>query len=1046
MKKSKLYFFIIFLVVFFISSPVLAQIRTITGNVTSESEGILLGVNIFIKGSTKGTITNPEGNFSIDVKDENSVLVFSYIGYLSHEITVGDLTEMNITLTPNLTSMDEVVIIGYGSLQKRDLTGSIAQLTSVDFEKVAASSFEQGLAGQMSGVQITTTEAAPGAGLIVKIRGNTSINASSSPLYVIDGFPLMGNNESMGSSDFSSFGGHIKQSPLSTLNPTDIEKIEILKDASATSIYGSRGANGVVIITTKGGANKKPKLTFDMYYGIQQPPKPIDVLKGDEYVDFVTYGLGFDDFIDTLTNEIIYSSPSYNWQEEIYQVAPMQNYSLGIYGGKETLNYALSFGYFNQDGIIVNTNFKRYTVNVKLNFQVSKRFKLGISSNLGNSINDGTLSAVQRGWTRQLGPITYAFLARPVLSNDADGVADVNDLYLMNSNVSPLKIVNETVKDNNKVQSFLNGYAEYQFFDGLTFKSSIGGNFSFKRAEDYYPGSFGIGKRRVGADLAAISTNYSVNWLNENTLSLKKENEIHRVNAVVGFTLQEDITRTSFQAAYGFDQDSPDNLFKINEATIKDYGQKSNIHRWSMVSGLARLNYTLLDNYLFTASIRSDGSSRLSNKNKWATFPSLAFAWRLSHESFLQDVEILSNLKIRASYGVTGNSWIPLGSSLSELNLKEHNFNNKLAYGVYTYELGNKDLTWEKTTQSNIGLNAGFFSNRLTIETDYYYKKTTDLLFKVPIPISSGYEESWSNYGAIENKGVEFSLNTVNITSLNFTWSTKFNITFPTNSVIELREGVDYLLLSSDFGRIENDYILQIGEVVGSFYGYVQDGLYQESDFDENGILLEGIPSYYYQQLVSGGVKIKDISGVNGEPDGVIDGHDRTILGNANPDHFGGLINKISYKGIDLSIAFQWSYGNQVYNMGKALGMQNSSYDNRWPNYRDRWTEENVNSDVWHINGAPKREHLLSTYIEDGSYLRLSNISLGYNLPVNLCLRINIGSARVYIAGDNLFLWSKYSGYDPDVNTSRYGNLNPGYDFGGYPKSRNLRIGTSITF
>lgn len=1031
---------------FFIFSPVSAQLRTITGNVTTRTEGPLPGVNVMIKGTTMGTVTNPEGYFSIDVENENVVLVFSYMGFLSQEITVGSLTYLNVILTPKFTAVDEVVVIGYGSLQKRDLTGSVAQVKSADLEKVAASSFEQGLSGQMSGVQVTTAEGTPGAGLIIKIRGNTSINASNSPLYVIDGYPIMGNNESMGSSNFASFGGHTKQSPLSTLNPSDIESIEILKDASATSIYGSRGANGVVLITTKGGANLKPTLTFEMYYGIQQPPEPIEVLIGDEYVDFVTDDLGFDDFIDTLTGDVIYSSPSYNWQKEIYRNAPIQNYSLGLYGGKEDMDYALSFGYFSQDGIIVNTNYKRYSVNVKLNFQATERFKLGISSNIGNSINDGTLSAVQRGWTRQLGPVTYAMVTRPVLSNDTDGLKDINDLYLMNSNVSPLKIVNETVKDNSKVQSFLNGFAEYEFFDGLTFKTSIGGNFSFKRAEDYYPGSFGIGKRRVGADLAAISTRYTVNWLLENTLSFKKEIGVHRVNAVVGFTLQEDVTKTSFQAAYGFDQDTPDNLYKINEAEVKDYEQKSNTYRWSMVSVLGRINYTLLDKYLFTVAIRSDGSSRLSKDNKWATFPSTAVAWRISQEDFLLNVNALSNLKLRASYGLTGNSWIPMGSSLSELNLKEHNFDNTLAYGVYVYELGNRDLTWEKTSQYNIGLNVGFFNNRLSLVTDYYYKKTTDLLFKVPIPISSGYTESWSNYGAIENKGVEFSLSTVNISNSNFTWSTRFNITFATNSVFELREGVDYLLLSSDYGRIKNDYILQIGEVVGSFYGYVQDGLYQESDFDENGNLLEGIPSYYYQQLVPGGVKIKDLSGPDGEADGVIDGYDRTILGNASPDHYGGFMNDFTYKGIDLSIAFQWSYGNKVYNMGKALGMQKSSYDNRWPNYRNKWTQENTNTDVWHVNGAPQREHLLSTYIEDGSYLRMSNISLGYNLPFRLTSKIKIDKIRVYVAGDNLFLWSKYSGYDPDVNTSRYGDLYPGYDFGGYPKSRNVRIGTSITF
>ncbi|WNJ20068.1 TonB-dependent receptor [Pontibacter sp. G13] len=1054
------------------SGNLLAQ-QTITGTVVSQDdESPLVGATVVVEGTRTGKLTDENGAFSIEVPNLQSVLVFSYINYEEQAIPVAGKSVINVKMKLNVNTLDEVVVIGYGAVEKRDLTGSVSSVSSEELNQIQTVSFEQGLAARAPGVQVTSSEGGPGSSAKIRIRGGTSINASNDPLYVIDGFPILG------SSQGDNVGlGTSSTSPLASIDPSDIESIEVLKDASATAIYGSRGANGVILITTKSGKKGRSQVNFETYFGVSEIGRDIDILSPQEYVDFWNEYFPYnpDDptnlysamYRDSLGNDIQLDDPRLtvtDWRDRVIKNATVQNYKLSMSGGNGRTNYSTSFSYVDQSGIVDKSRFQRLYGNMKLNQQINKKFKSGLNINMGYTKRNGVVTAAAESRTRN-GVLTNVLLFSPVqgVQRRPEAQYDENGLLIADRDgevTNPEVLINNTTNVNNNMQAFGNAFLEFQPIKGLVFRSTFGGNISNYRGKAWYPGDFGWGRATNGR--AIVGTNQNVGWLNENTLSYKTKLGDHGINAVVGFTQQGGTWESLRTTSIDFDIPGVniDNLAAAKEVLPTN----STRTQWGLMSFLGRVNYTLLDRYLFTATARYDGSSKFAEGNKFGLFPSAAVAWRVSDEPFLESVKSLSNLKLRASYGLSGNQEIGLYRSLASYNLNNAYYAGSIQPGLAPERLANPDLTWETTTQLDVGLELGLFKDRVQFTFDYYNKQTTDLLLEVPVPFTSGFSTTFENLGAVENKGLEFSLYTVNISQKEFLWTSNFNISFNQNKVLDLGDAEEFTVTA--IGENRNDYIVRVGESIGAMYGFVADGIYNYDDFEEfnelsneEAALLmdgfdrasetftpkEGVPLRAgISRFRPGVIKFKDLNG-----DGVIDTDDRTIIGNAMPKHFGGFSNNFSYKGFELSVFMNWSYGNDIYNNNRVRGMATAiPFFNKLGFIRDRWTPENPDTDIISIwgTGDGGADDINNTfYIEDGSYLRLSNITFAYNLPKNFLTRIGVKGCRLYVAGDNLHVWTNYTGYDPDVSVGN-NQLTPGLDFDSYPRMRTYRMGASIQF
>lgn len=1004
------------------------QQKSISGKVTDSSGATLPGVSVVVKGTTTGTITDGNGNYSLSKIPENATLQFSFVGMKTQEIKIGTQTSINVVLAEDAIGIEEVVAVGYGTMRKIDITGSVSSIKSEEISKTASSSFENSLQGRMAGIQVNTKEGSPGSGLEITIRGGTSLNASNAPLYVIDGYPIIGSNESTGGEGLTS------QSPLVTLNPSDIVSIEVLKDASSTAIYGSRGANGVILITTKGGSRDRvPTITFNSYTGVQELPKKLDVLTGAEFAEFMSRMSPEDSTY--YSNGNLITEPSYNWQDELYRNALIQNYQVSIFGGNKITDYAVSAGYFNQEGIIIGTEFDRYSTNIKLNTNINNKLKVGINANLGVTENQGIVSAINGSFARRAGATFYALYYRPIFppgtSEEQIESEDVN-------NVNPITLATRTVQKNQTSQILTNLFGEYEILNGLTLKISLGGNLRNMKAKNYYPGDFGVGKIQGGA-IAELMHSQRVNVLNENTITYNNTfGGKHVLTAVGGYTQQKNVTEFFKTEAMGFTRETPDNLDNIGSATLTLPSSSENT-KWGLESFLSRINYSFDDRYLFTFTFRADGSSRFAEGNKWGYFPSGAVAWRMNNEPFMDNLPFISNLKIRTSYGYTGNQEIGLYQSLSALSTGNYNYNNTLAVGYYPSRISNEDLRWETTEQIDFGIDIGLLKNRISLEADIYNKNTRDLLLNVPLPFTTGYENSLQNLGEVRNRGVELNLNTVNVKRKSFSWTTDVNFSMNRNEVISLGEDADEFYVNGTFWRFTGDFIVREGEPVGSIIGYKTDGVYQYVDFntDDQGNLTrkQEVPYLTGTNPKPGDVKFIDSTG-----DGIVDSNDRVILGSANPLHYGGITNNFDYKGFDLSFFFQWSYGNETYNITRNMGLENNDYSNKLAEILNSWTPDNQNTRLWSYTGKAPEGILTDFLIEDGSFIRLSNVTLGYSIPSSGLKRYNIKNFRIYVSGDNLLLFTNYKGYDPDVSVSN-NPLTPGIDHGAYPRSRTIRLG-----
>lgn len=997
---------------------------SVSGQVEDENGGGLPGVSVLVKGTQSGTTTDQSGRFEISVPNENSVLVFSFVGYQPQEIKVGRVSKLDVTLAVDTKALEEVIVIGYGTVRKSDLTGSVSSIKMSEVQQAPISAIDQGLAGRAAGVQVTQTSGMPGSIASIRIRGSSSLQGGNEPLYVIDGVPVYSGG------GFGDTGGNARMSPLSTINPADIESMEILKDASSTAIYGARAANGVVLITTKSGKAGRDAISLDSYYGIQSVVRKIPVLNGTQYATLVNEAYTNDGLKAPYSPDFIANIPNNglgtDWQDEIFRSAPMQNHQLSFSGGDAKTTYAVSLNYLDQQGIILNSYLKRLGGRINLSRQVNKRFKVGTHLNVSRT-NGRSVETDAGG---QGGVVTGALKFNPAVPIYEDEEAGIYTLVNTPGSLYPNPVATaKELKITNKTTRMLGDVSgELDILPGLKAKVMFGLDYFATKAQNYVPSNI---FQSAGIARADIGDNTYTNWLNENTLSYNKSfNEDHSISAVGGITFQRNVAEVLSASSQGFVNNV---LQDYDLGTGAVYNQPgSGLTQWSMMSFLGRLNYNYKSRYLVTVSGRYDGSSRFGENNKFAFFPSAALAWRIIEEDFMSALPMFSDLKARVSYGVTGNQEIGLYTSLPTLASGNYTIGRTLKSAFYPRSIPNPDLKWERTNQFDAGIDFGLFDNKLTVTADYYIKNTNDLIYSIAVPSLSGFTTSLQNIGSIQNKGFEFSLESRNV-NREFKWTTSFNISFNQNKVLDLG-GEQYKDVGSGDGHLKTGAIhrLIVGEPVGVFYGYQFDGIFQNQGEVDQGP--KGTTNFV------GGKRYKDISGPNGTPDGKVDAtYDRAIIGNPSPRGFGGLTNTFSYKGFELVVFNQYSFGNTIFNLNAIeLGLP-SGGQNVTAELLDRWTPTNPNN-VWSKATTNRAAVVSDQFMEDGSFFRLKTLTLSYRF--NKIPALN--TLQVYATGQNLLTFTKYTGYDPEVSYRGVTNLEVGEDYGGYPQSRTFLVGVRI--
>ncbi|MBM6865172.1 TonB-dependent receptor [Bacteroides caecigallinarum] len=1036
----------------------------VRGKVIDDTGLEVIGASILVKGTSQGTITDMDGMFSLSVPDKNAVLQVSYIGYQTLEVKVDVTKPMSIVLKEDSEMLEEVVVVGYQEVKKKDLTGSVAKADMDDLLNTPVGSFDQTLGGRVAGVNVTSSEGIPGGTMNIVIRGNNSLTQDNSPLYVIDGFP-------------------VEDAALaSTINPSDIESLDILKDASATAIYGARGANGVVIITTKKGSIGKPQITYDGSVTMHNASRKIPMMDAYEFVKLQAemypkqmtstsggYLMEYDGKQWTLDD--YKNIDQYNWQDEIFRTAFQHNHSLRLTGGTEGIRYNASTSYYDQQGVLLNSGYERFQMRANT---VIKRDKLDISltTNYSRSIQTGSTpsensySGMNNLFYSVWGYRPVTFPDRPLSSlmdNVLDDAVDNSNDYRFNPILS---LKNEYRKNYiNNLQ--INGYVAYDIIKGLKLKISGGYTYDARKQDQ-----FNNSKTRYGGDTstdkvnAQVVRNERLTWLNENTLTyqtnIKKK---HFFNALAGITFQNsDYEYYSFRTTHIPNESlGMAGMYEGQANTTNSYKTS-----WSMMSYLARLNYNYKSKYYATASFRADGSSKFSKGNRYGYFPSASLAWNFMEEEFMKPLSsVLDAGKLRVSWGLTGNNRIgeyDYYALMQALKAKEGDYisNGSVPSGVYPIDganntagtvpttIENDNLKWETTEQWNVGIDLSFFRERINFTADIYRKVTRDLLLDASVPLSSGFYSATKNIGKVKNDGLELSLSTQNIKTKDFTWTTDFNIAFNKNEVLELAENQTALLTAASFDQNYNSqtsYIAKVGLPMGMMYGYVYEGTYKYDDFNKSGetyTLKNGVPHFSTENNTQPGMpKYKDLNG-----DGIIDSNDRTIIGRGLPIHTGGFTNNFTYKGFDLSIFFQWSYGNDIMNANRLFfeSSNNRSRElNQYASYADRWTPDNPDSDIPAATTSSSNRVISSRIVEDGSFLRLKTLTLGYTFPKTMIAKAKLSNVRLYLAAQNLWTWTSYSGYDPEVSV-RNNALTPGLDFSSYPRSYSISFGVNLGF
>lgn len=1022
--------------------------KEISGIVTDESGQSLPGVTVVVKNTTVGTITDSDGSYNLVTPANATTLVFSFIGLETQEVEIGNQSKIDVQLASSYTQLDEVVAVGYGTVRRSDLTGSVSTVRSEELEQSQSTDAMQALQGRMSGVNISSESGEPGSGMNIQIRGANSIVGNSSPLFVIDGVQMDLNNDEVASTN-SSQG---TMNPLSMLNPSDIESIEVLKDASATAIFGSRGANGVVIVTTKGGKTGTSLLEYNGSIGFSQAANSIDVLTPQQYLDYAEARGGRETFLmvdtdddGTLDTPRDFSNiQSHNWQEEALRTATTNQHNISASGGNAKTNYSAGIGYLTQEGLVKHNDYDRYNMRIRLDHINSDRLKLGF--NLSSTLSEATGAANNGGPNSYNGLTQMLVMANPweVKSEDVDFVSD--------EYISPLALIEEADKTTRLMRVIGSLRVEYKILNDLTYVGILGGNYSNSKLKEFYSSETSWGRFYDG--LAAIAQAETYSYNHSSQLNYIKNINDHYFNALAAFEVSSYNYESFTNRIAGF----ADQSTGVNDISKGSNYLETSSSRWgtNRLSYLGRINYNYKSRYLFTASIRADGSDKFGEGNRWGYFPSGAFAWRVSEESFMENVQSVSNLKLRLSYGKTGNEGIPAYSYFAGMENTYYTSNNSVMFGMSPASRENPDLQWETTSQYNAGIDFGLFKNRLNVNVDYYLKETRDMLLRAPVSAQSGYFDQWLNIGAIDNSGFEFMLSSVNIDKKDFKWESNFNISFNKNKVINIG-GADFMPVTIGGGWIQNAGRVIVGEPIGAMYGYTFDGIYQIDEFtwqdgsdpsiphaDRVYTIKTDLPQFVSGNASPGTPRYADISGPDGVPDGQVDEEfDRSAIGNSTPKHIGGFNNTFSYKGFDLSMFFQWSYGNDIFNASKLREHGLQPFMNITKEYfNNYWSETNPSNEypgLGQVNWTPS-----SYFVEDGSYLRFKTLALGYNLPKKLLNGTGLSAVRFHVTGTNLFTWTNYSGLDPEVNSNN--PLLRGFERFAYPRSRTITFGVNVKF
>lgn len=1060
-------------------------IASIKGHVIDEKKEPIIGASILVKGTSEGTITDYDGNFSLKEVPGNAVLVVSYMGYETQEILLNNRKEIKISMRENTQLIDEVVVVGYGVQKKRDVTTAIASLRSGDLKGQPVTSMAEAMTGRMPGVQVTQASGAPGASLSIKVRGTGTITAGTSPLYVVDGIPLA-------------------EEQLNTFNMNDVESIEVLKDASSAAIYGSRGSNGVVLITTKKGSEGKVSVNYSGYYGWQSVSKKIDMLNAYEYADLVkdarnnsyvdkmesvnrkriAQGKAPLPFSITDNNSLRLSNTGtdYNtiipvevqpyldgvsgltdtdWQDEIFRTAGMQNHTLSVGGGNSKVKYYTSIDLLDQEGVIINSDFSRYSA--RLNLEVTEgRFRFGVNFNpsytIENKVNaDGAYNANGGG------VIASALHSSPIFSvYNADGTfnfaqnawspdtqTEVNgSIKKGNSQTQVWNPVALAVLQEDKTKAtrlFGNIFGEVSLIEDLKYKINFGMDIYHDSRSRFRPSTIPVSNTAGNPESEAeakSNTSQLYSWLLEQTLNYTKEFNGHSLSALGGWTLQYQRDESNYVFANGF---ITNNIPTLNAGTVTQ--GNSHASEWALASGLARVQYNYLGKYMLTGAIRTDGASRFGTENRWGWFPSVSAGWRLSEESFMKSLKWVDDLKLRASYGLTGNFRIPNYGSQGEVSYYSYVLGGSspaVIQGAAPSSMPNPRLRWEKTAQINAGFDASLFANKLTLGLDLYNSNTYDLLLKVPVPMTTGYATRLENIGKVNNKGIEFNIGS-NLKFGDLTWTAYFNISKNINEVKALGPGNADIISS---GTVSNAYFLtRVGEPIGSYYLPVVEGVFKnQAEVDAYLHYYDSPTNYGLADTKPGDFKFKDVNG-DGKLD--ISDTDRAIVGNYMPDFTYGFGTNLMWRGIDFGVVFQGVYGNEILNLSRRYFYNHEGNMNNYKGALNRWKSESDPGSGWNVraNRVSKGQNGTTStwHVEDGSYLRVKNIAVGYTLPASLTKRVHIQNARIYCSMQNPFTFTKYEGYNPEVSNRSAVTTN-GEDYGVYPLAKTTTIGVNLSF
>lgn len=1002
--------------------------RTITGKVTDANNEPLIGATVLAEGTSAGTATGVDGTFSIDVPDGAGILVISYTGFSTRRITLTNANNYDVTMESDVTILQDVVVVGYGTASRKELTGSVSKVSGETIARLPVTSTDQALQGQAPGVQVTTSSGTPGSSVAIRVRGPSSINASNQPLYVIDGIPI-------NTGSYSQLGfGNQSTNALADINPSDIESIEVLKDAAAASIYGSRASNGVVLITTKRGKQQKTQINLNTYYGGQDVWRTIDPTTGPEYVALVQEMVRNRFGASTLPGQVGLRGldadpstyPSTNWFDEIFRTAAISQTDLSMSGGNERTKFFVSGSYFLQDGTIKGSSFDRYSIRFNLDNLVSDKFKFGTSNSFSRSLstrinNDNNIFGVLS---------TAVLLGSHIPAFNDDGT------YGRDPNASienPIAAYREPTNDvfSNRLLSSV--YGEYTILPGLNFRVSVSADYIGFREFRFNPTTTNAGAGTGGTGIEAL--NEELNLVNENYFTYRNSFGKLNFDALLGASYQNSNQKSFFAQGENF----PGNTIRtLNAASIKRDISSSETE-WGLNSYFSRFNFNWDSKYFVSASVRADGSSRFGANNRWGVFPSVSAAWRISEEGFLRDNSLISELKIKASWGIRGN--FEIGNFASRA-LISPGANYLQRAGLAPGQLGNPDLTWEEREDIDLGLELGLLNDRIQLTIEAYQGTTNELLLSRPLVGSSGFTGITENIGSMRNRGIDIGLTTVNINTERFQWSTTLNVSMFNNEILTLA-GTPF---ASGFASWVEE-----GEALGAFRGFRVEKIFQsQEEIDAlNAIAKErtGNPNAVYQSTLTrpGDIMFRDLNG-----DGVLTTADQEILGDANPDFFGGITNNISAFGFDLSFFFQFSYGNLVFNNTRSFSEGMNSIFGQSGTVRDRWTPENPTTDTNFpraVFGDPNNNRRTSDrFLEDASYLRLKNLSLGYRLPANIASKLGLSSARIYVSGQNLLTFTDYSGFDPEVSTFTTSNTAPGTDFLTFPQARTMLVGLNLGF